>query len=708
MKRMDNTRAPVELLRQLNNLAALFTLSALWMLVAIALLRAGLGDSTRNQLSSWIFLCLSIWLPIFAIARAKEYWIEAGAIAWTVSIIFPLLGLFLGQAATLVALGILGLIAFDFLRKTPKTNQSKFWKILSGSIALAIVLLSVGSADRFFMPEDIDLGTAHSDTYFHIALSGIIAKFLVPTIGADGLEFIKYHFGSHLVAAGLSKSSGGRAAEVYVYWGAVNLRLQLLWGILWCSMSLPPKHSYPFQICARLLLLMLFACLTAELFNSESFLLACAILMGVMPLLGNYVTLVDRSIYRHYWQLLIILGIAFICAATKVSVGYFVAVVLIYACCVNAKDYKRWVITITGLCALALVTVVLFVPLDVALSQAKFNIIFSSYLQLATLTTLLSILLPIAILAVQLVSLRQLSYSTHDKEKTFHISFVSFKVNNFWNFLKFQRAQTGGSQILFISLVACIVVAFTMPIGGNLGYFSAVLLVMSIALIPIGFFSTISTLKHFSLVKLLGLGLVATITVHFLTFGFQFVTQTLKIAACVGCSLDAPANTSQPVALEVRPKHRLLSSLREHGTLWTTTQSLINSSQWHVLIQSIEQFAVNQPDSVIFVPPTNELFWTRLKRVNPYWCLSPQLMIPAQAGVPMLRGISPVHLEQECASTGLIWYGFGKEQDSHRTSEFNDQALCELAVAKGFNRIYVLNSIEGPEQNSKLLCPRVN
>ena len=73
------------------------------------------------------------------------------------------------------------------------------------------------------MPEDIDLGTAHSDTYFHIALSGIIAKFLVPTIGADGLEFIKYHFGSHLVAAGLSKSSGGRAAEVYVYWGAVNL-----------------------------------------------------------------------------------------------------------------------------------------------------------------------------------------------------------------------------------------------------------------------------------------------------------------------------------------------------------------------------------------------------------------------------------------------------------------------------------------------------
>ena len=184
---MDNTRAPVELLRQLNNLAALFTLSALWMLVAIALLRAGLGDSTRNQLSSWIFLCLSIWLPIFAIARAKEYWIEAGAIAWTVSIIFPLLGLFLGQAATLVALGILGLIAFDFLRKTPKTNQSKFWKILSGSIALAIVLLSVGSADRFFMPEDIDLGTAHSDTYFHIALSGIIAKFLVPTIGADGL-----------------------------------------------------------------------------------------------------------------------------------------------------------------------------------------------------------------------------------------------------------------------------------------------------------------------------------------------------------------------------------------------------------------------------------------------------------------------------------------------------------------------------------------
>ena len=705
---MDDTRAPVELLRQLINFAVLFTLSAAWMLIAIALLRAGLGDSTRNQLSSLIFLCLSIWLPIYAIAKTKVYWIEVGAIAWTVGTIFPLLGLFLNESATFVALAFLCLIAVHFLRDISKASEYKFWQIVGGSILLAFVLLSVGSADRFFLPEEITLGTAHSDAYFHLALSNMLAKFLVPTIGADGLDFIRYHFGSHLVAAGLSKSSAVRVAEVYVYWGTVNLRLQLLWGILWCSLSLLPQHSYPFQIRARLLVLMLFACLTASLFNSESFLMACTILMGVMPLLANYVTLVGGSSYRHYWQLLIMLGIAFICAATKVSVGYFIAVVLIYACCVNVKDWKRGAITITGLCAVAIATLVLFAPLDVALSQAKFNIIFSSYLQLATFTTLLSFLLPVAILAVQQVSLRRLSYSAHNQKKTFHISFASFKVNNFSDFCKIQRAQVGGSQILFISLLACIVVALTMPIGSNLSYFSAVLLVMSIALIPIGFFRTVSTLKHFSLVKLLGLSIAATITVHFLTFGFQFVTQMLKIAACSGCKLDAPANTSQPVALEVRPKHRLLSSLSEHRTLWTTTQPLINSSQWHVLIQNIEQFAVDHPRTVIFVPPTNELFWTRLKRANPYWCLSSQLMIPAQAGIPLLRGISPVHLEQECASTGLIWYGFGKQQDAHRTSKFNDHKLCELASLGGFSRIYVLNSVSDPEQNRKLLCSQLN
>jgi hypothetical protein len=705
---MVHTRIPVELLRQLLRLALLFTLTSAWMLMAIALLRAGLGDSARNQLSSWIFLCLAIWLPIYAAAKAKEYWVEAGAIALTVGAIFPLLGLFLNETATFVALALLSMIAVYFLRNTSKTDSYRFWKIVGGSILLALVLLSVGSADRFFLPEEITLGTAHSDAYFHLALSNMLAKFLVPTIGADGLEFVRYHFGSHIVAAGMSNTSGARVSEVYVYWGAVNLRLQFLWGILWCSLSLLPQHSYPFQIRARLLVLMSFTCLTTSLFNSESFLLASGILIGVMPLLANYVTVVGGSIYRHYWQLLIILGIAFICAATKVSVGYFVAVVLIYACCVNFKDWKRWVITITGLCALAIATVVLFSPLDVAISKAKFNIILSSYLQLATLTTLLSIILPIAILAVQLVTLRQLSYSTHTQKKIFHISFVSFKVNNFSDFFKIQRSQAGGSQILFISLLACIVVAFTMPIGSNLGYFSAVLLVMSIALIPIGFYRTVSTLKHFSLVKLLGFGLAATITVHFLTSGFQFVTQMLKIAACVGCNPEAQTNTSQPVALEVRPKHRLLNSLREHRTLWTTTQSLINSSQWHVLIQSIEQFAGNQPGTVVFVPPSNELFWTRLKRVNPYWCLIPQLMIPAQAGVPMLRGISPVQLEQECSSTGMIWYGFGKQQDSHRTSEFNDHELCELAVSKGFSRIFVLNSIYDKEQNIKLLCPRVN
>jgi hypothetical protein len=83
-------------------------------------------------------------------------------------------------------------------------------------------------------------------------------------------------------------------------------------------------------------------------------------------------------------------------------------------------------------------------------------------------------------------------------------------------------------------------------------------------------------------------------------------------------------------------------------------------------------------------------------------------MIPAQAAVPMLRGISPVQQEQECAPTGMIWYGFGKQQDSHRTGEFNDQELCELANSKGFSRIYVLNSISDSAQNRKLLCARVN
>ena len=80
-------------------------------------------------------------------------------------------------------------------------------------------------------------------------------------------------------------------------------------------------------------------------------------------------------------------------------------------------------------------------------------------------------------------------------------------------------------------------------------------------------------------------------------------------------------------------------------------------------------------------------------------------MIPAETGIPMRRGIAPDGYESKCMPPSLVWYGFGRQQDAHRTGDFDDQRLCAMVVAKGFNRLYILNSIHNPRDNRKLTCP---
>lgn len=49
--------------------------------------------------------------------------------------------------------------------------------------------------------EKIILGSAHIDTLYHSAISNLIKTYNIPSIGADGLSYLPYHWGSHLVFA---------------------------------------------------------------------------------------------------------------------------------------------------------------------------------------------------------------------------------------------------------------------------------------------------------------------------------------------------------------------------------------------------------------------------------------------------------------------------------------------------------------------------
>ena len=91
-------------------------------------------------------------------------------------------------AVVWVAGVLLVALAIYLVRYRPGGDCRLFWITMMGAPLLAVVLLSLGSADRFFLPESISAGSAQSDSYFHVALANMISNFQMPSIGADGLE----------------------------------------------------------------------------------------------------------------------------------------------------------------------------------------------------------------------------------------------------------------------------------------------------------------------------------------------------------------------------------------------------------------------------------------------------------------------------------------------------------------------------------------
>jgi hypothetical protein len=52
----------------------------------------------------------------------------------------------------------------------------------------------------------------------------------------------------------------------------------------------------------------------------------------------------------------------------------------------------------------------------------------------------------------------------------------------------------------------------------------------------------------------------------------------------------------------------------------------------------------------------------------------------------------------------MAWYGYGKQQDSHRSLPLGDEKLCSLARAMKVNQVYRLTSYSDLSRNRQVDC----
>lgn len=694
--------------------AVVVTIAAAMVFALVFRLRAGLEDPPLVVLWMLLNSLPPIWLTAlatcaFAASETKQRAFLSAAM--TLSLSLPVLGLVLNRYISIVSAIILLSIFVKLRVHVGLLSLHRLWRIGLMSAALALLLIVSGVPARLLLPEAMTLGLAHTDSLFHMALAQMIALHHLPSIGADGLLLEHYHVASHAVAAGLSKATGASVALVYTYWGALSLKYQLLWVVFLSGLLLSADSAKDsrIRIFPRIAYSMLVLIASSSL-ESESFLFALSIYMGLVPLLCSLIEeKTEPPDFRFGLALSLVTSV--VCGAAKVSVGFYCAVALLWIAWRHRRSYAALGQTALGLSALATVTVLFLVPTDLSSTSEGLAVVVMSYVEYLNWTTLLSYALPILIIALAITQPRFSRTWVPERARwLFSVALEPLgpRLGSWsagWHSLLELDAS---AQLLALSFAACVLVLIMVPIGSNMAYFSVVLLVAGGAVLP-------ATLLRVSDIEIsnspVSAWLLGAVCAAALACAQQFATAGAHtVSALFRAAWTVPAKPG--IAADAAAEHRsgglggrqIAASIRETGTFFGSLHRQIESLPWSALIRDLRERSEVEGGLVVHVLPTADDFWRRLAVGSPYWCMAAQLMIPAEAGIIEIRSIGPKAIERECAPKGLVWYGFGKNQDLHRTGDLSVEQLCEAASEVHAGRIYMLASIDQPSKNEVVDC----
>jgi hypothetical protein len=332
-------------------------------------------------------------------------------------------------------------------------------------------------------------------------------------------------------------------------------------------------------------------------------------------------------------------------------------------------------------------------------------IVVMSYVEYVNWTTLLSYTLPMLVLGIAITRPR-FSRTWVPEGASLRLSILRQALRpklRSWSAAWQTLVELEPSaQLLGISFAACAVVLLVMPIGSNMTYFSVVLLVAAGAMLP----GTLSRVSNIEIDKspvngwLWALACCAGLACaqQFATAGTHIISTLFKAASNAQGPVAANNRTGGAAAREIG------TSIRTTGTAFGLLRRQIDTLPWTALVRDLRERSAVSGGMVVHVLPSAEDFWRRLAAGSPYWCMAAQLMIPAETGIVEIRSIGPKAIEGECAPKGLLWYGFGRNQDLHRTGNLSVEQLCDGARLAHSKRIYMLSSISQPGMNKVVEC----
>jgi hypothetical protein len=679
------------------------TAGALLACMAVYSLRSGLVGSPAQVSGMFALMILPLWTTAWGAKRfgATSLGFSTAILSgFFFGVMLPAAALIFGRYALAACLIVLALTMMDSGKELLAVLNRNKASILMWTVTSSILLVVLTETIRLYLPEAVILGIAPPGAYYNIALAQMIERYGAVSLGMDGLAYRHYHFLTHVIAAGFAKATGANMSLVYVYWGGLAVKIQLLWATVSAGVFLlRAQGARAAGSSARLAYAWICVAFVGG-FTGETFGIGTALLFTMVPALACLATADVRDKKNHLPATILAIAATFLVTVAKVSSGFFAAIALVLVLWRVRRSPAVAALIALSLAVLTAVTLRYIAEWD--LSDRGYPLIakFADYMHYYTWNTFFNYALAISVM-VLLMSVGHVKIRSRKLE--FSMSFGQRLkpgrqgepfIKLLWNWLSNADFLV---QFLALSILGCIFVLFSTRIGANNGYFSWTIYGLGFLLLPLAIQRAFSNANFRPVTRPLSL-IVAAIL---LCQGMSFV-----IADGAGLPQVITSLFRKSIA-DYKPRRtqaEMRASLARDGTLFGGLRRHVDAWPVASTMNDIAKFAA-AGDLVVNITPMADDVWAATDKTLPTWCVTGQLVVPAIAGIAQVRSIPPQATEDQCVLPGTLpAQGFGLEQSAHRTGNFTDAQLCEMARPLGARRVYKLTSYADPTKNKLVPC----
>jgi hypothetical protein len=626
-------------------LAGFFLLFSGTMGVGIWYFRSHLGGpGPLVALSYWLIFAILAG----AIARGGRFYL-----AWFLAALVG--SLILGAIGFQPWYLLLPMAAAVWLPPLRRARLQPVLILLAGFAAIALgcayfFFINAAGYANIFLPERLLAGTAFPDSYFHTALSAMIADYGRLASALDGFAPLHYHAFSHLWFGVTARSMGLGAPHGYYLALQIIVLPLLLFSLCLATAAFGGKsrkgRETALLVSIPVALLFIIECFDWNSYlGSESEMVGLALLLTGLPFLRAMALDDGRHADR---EAILALTFAILLSASKISVGFLwsVAVVGVIARA-RLLSWKGYGVSAALTLLNVYLAVAVFAPNDNIVTTTIVPFDFLRNYPVVSAANFLPVLLAAAL---------HFRDWQEGRDRRWQEAVLLLLLACLPPTLLLKA--DGGAVYYFINTGTWVAIAslaarlIALPVSGRRGALLAASVLVIIAAIPL------TAAKRHAL-------------------GLMKVQRNLVYARLDAVDPDKirDANPFDPRALEIL-RARVAAS--PNARIGLTLQHLGVAAG---------------SDTLVAVSPAFLAFW----QTTPMCNVAP-LLIPAYYGLPLLHGVPPAaeHCD-EGAYYGYRFYGPGS-----RATLIGDAELCRQGRARGFHHIAVL---EMPERGRRLDCP---